>query len=89
MVVLGSLARLLSTTNAIAHLIGPVRDLLRRVKRWRDERMSVRWTVTAVANTSKRFRASPAHEPHIEAGDRGARSPPATNGALESRATVA
>jgi transposase-like protein len=37
-----SLERVLSTTNAIENLIGSVRDLGRRVKRWRDARMIVR-----------------------------------------------
>jgi hypothetical protein len=51
-----SLERVLSTTNAIENLIGTVRDLGRRVKRWRDARMIVRWTVTAVADAATRFR---------------------------------
>jgi len=50
------LARRLSTTNAIENLIGAVRRLGSRVKRWRDGRMIVRWTVTAVADAATRFR---------------------------------
>jgi len=50
------LERQLSTTNAIENLMGSVRDLTRRVKRWRDGRMIVRWTVTAVADAARRFR---------------------------------
>jgi putative transposase len=50
------LARVLSTTNAIENLIGSVRDLGRRVKRWRDGRMILRWTVTAVVDAASRFR---------------------------------
>jgi transposase-like protein len=50
------LERQLSTTNAIENLMGSVRDLTRRVKRWRDGRMIVRWTVTAVADAASRFR---------------------------------
>ena len=50
------LARVLSTTNAVENLIGSVRDLGRRVKRWRDGRMILRWTVTAVADAASRFR---------------------------------
>src|SRR5262249_49402910 len=46
----------LSTTNAIDNLMGSVRDLGRRVKRWRGGAMIVRWTVTAVADAAKRFR---------------------------------
>jgi putative transposase len=50
------LERVLSTTNAVENLIGSVRDVSRRVKRWRDGKMIVRWTVTAVADTATRFR---------------------------------
>jgi transposase-like protein len=50
------LERQLSTTNAIENLMGSVRDLARRVKRWRGGKMIVRWTVTAVADASTRFR---------------------------------
>src|SRR5262249_14809562 len=49
------LERQLSTTNAIENLMGSVRDLTRRVKRWRDGRMIVRWTVTAVADAAPGF----------------------------------
>ncbi len=51
-----SLERVLSTTNAIENLIGSVRDLGRRVKRWRNARMIVRWTVTALVDAASRFR---------------------------------
>jgi transposase-like protein len=51
-----SLARVLSTTNAVENLIGSVRDLGRRVKRWKDGQMILRWTVTAVADAASRFR---------------------------------
>lgn len=50
------LARQLSTTNAVENLIGSVRRVSRRVKRWRGGRMILRWTVTAVADASSRFR---------------------------------
>jgi putative transposase len=50
------LERQLSTTNAIENLMGSVRELARRVKRWRGGRMIVRWTVTAVADAATRFR---------------------------------
>jgi transposase-like protein len=50
------LERQLSTTNAIENLMGSVRDLGRRVKRWRGGAMIVRWTVTAVADAARRFR---------------------------------
>ena len=50
------LERFLSTTNAVENLIGSVRDLSRRVKRWRDGAMIVRWTATAVIEAGKKFR---------------------------------
>lgn len=50
------LERQLSTTNAIENLMGSVRRLSRRVKRWRDGKMILRWTVAAVADAATRFR---------------------------------
>jgi len=49
------LERTLSTTNAIENLIGSARDLGRRVKRWRDARMIVRWLATACIEAEKHF----------------------------------
>lgn len=40
----------------IENLMGSVRELGRRMKRWRDARMIVRWTVTAVADAATHFR---------------------------------
>jgi putative transposase len=50
------LERQLSTTNAIENVIGSLRILANRVKRWRNGRMILRWTVTAVADAATRFR---------------------------------
>ena len=50
------LERQLSTTNSIENLMGSVRRLSRRVKRWRGGKMILRWTVTAVADAATRFR---------------------------------
>jgi transposase-like protein len=50
------LERQLSTTNAIENLMGAVRRLSGRVKRWRNGQMILRWTVTAVADAAGRFR---------------------------------
>ncbi len=50
------LERQLSTTNAIENVMGSVRELARRVKRWRGGTMIQRWTVTAVADAAQRFR---------------------------------
>ena len=49
------LERTLSTTNAIENLIGSVRTLAARVRRWRDGAMIVRWTATALIEAGKRF----------------------------------
>ncbi len=49
------LERTLATTNAIENLIGQGRDLSRRVKRWRDAQMIVRWLATACIEAEKRF----------------------------------
>lgn len=50
------LERQLSTTNAIENLMGSVRRLSRRVKRWRGGKMILRWTVAAVSDAATRFR---------------------------------
>ena len=50
------LERQLSTTNAIENLMGSVRRLSSRVKRWRGGKMILRWTVAAVADAATRFR---------------------------------
>lgn len=50
------LERTLSTTNAIENLIGSVRNLSRRVRRWRDGKMILRWAATALVEASKQFR---------------------------------
>ena len=50
------LERQLSTTNAIENLMGSVRRLSDRVKRWTGGTMILRWTVAAVADAATRFR---------------------------------
>jgi transposase-like protein len=50
------LRRALSNTNMIENIIGLCRDTTKRVKRWRDGRMIIRWIVAAVVDSSKRFR---------------------------------
>jgi putative transposase len=50
------LERILSTTNAIENLMGSVRDQTRRVKKWKDGRMMLRWVATALQDASTRFR---------------------------------
>ena len=56
-----SLERTLSTTNAVENLIGSVRNLSRRVRRWRDGRMIVRWAATALIEASNHFRRLRGH----------------------------
>lgn len=51
-----NLERVLSTTNAIENLMGSLRNLSHRVKRWRDGTMIVRWTATAVREAATKFR---------------------------------
>lgn len=50
------LERQLSTTNAIENLIGSMRRISARVKRWRNGQMILRWTVAAIADAATRFR---------------------------------
>jgi putative transposase len=49
------LERTLSTTNAIENLVGSARDLGRRVKRWRNGRMIIRWIGTACIEAESHF----------------------------------
>lgn len=50
------LERVLSTTNAIENVNGGIRRITRRVKRWRDGKMIMRWTAAALLEHSKGFR---------------------------------
>lgn len=51
-----ALERTLSTTNLIENLIGQVRDLSRRVKRWRGGTMMLRWSAAGVLEAERHFR---------------------------------
>jgi putative transposase len=55
------LERILSTTNAIENLMGSVREHTRRVKKWKDGRMMLRWVATALQDASIRFRRVMGH----------------------------
>lgn len=55
------LERTLATTNAVENLIGSVRNLGHRVRRWRDGKMILRWTATALIEASKQFRKLRGH----------------------------
>lgn len=50
------LEQMLSTTNAIENLNGSIRELTRRVKRWRSGSMVKRWVATALLEAERGFR---------------------------------
>ncbi|MBI4541139.1 MAG: transposase [Gemmatimonadetes bacterium] len=50
------LERTLSTTNVIENLIGQVRQLSGRVKRWRSGQMILRWSAAGVLEAERGFR---------------------------------
>lgn len=56
-----TLERTLSCTNVIENLMGSIREMGRRVKRWKDGRMIERWTCTALCEASKKFRRLRGH----------------------------
>lgn len=51
-----SLERMLSVTNAIENLLGSVRVVSRRVKRWIGGKMILRWTAAGLLEAEKGFR---------------------------------
>jgi len=57
-----SLARVLSTTNVIENIIGSVRNIGGRVKRWKNAQMILRWTTAAVSAAATRFRSIAGHK---------------------------
>lgn len=52
----GDLKRFFSTTNAIESMFSRVRDVTRRVKRYRDGDMRHRWCVTGLLRAESGFR---------------------------------
>ena len=50
------LERILSTTNLIENLIGGVRELSGRVKRWKGGKMILRWSAAGALEAERRFR---------------------------------
>ena len=50
-----TLERMLSTTNAIENLMGTVRRVSRRVKRWRGGKMILRWMAAGVQGSRSRL----------------------------------
>jgi hypothetical protein len=72
-----ALERTLSTTNPIENLMGSIRALTRRVRRWRGGEMIERWVAVALQEASKRFhrvRGSAGMKKLAEVLDRGALS---------------
>ena len=55
------LRRALACTNAIESLIAVIRKVCRNVKRWRNAKMALRWTGTAMREATKTFRRLKAH----------------------------
>jgi transposase-like protein len=51
-----TLTATLSSTNPIENLNGSIRDVTRRVKRWRGGRMAMRWVASALLEAEKKFR---------------------------------
>jgi transposase-like protein len=58
----GELRRSLGCTNAIESLMAVLRQVCRNVKRWRDGRMALRWTGTAMLEAEKTFRRLKAYK---------------------------
>jgi transposase-like protein len=56
------LRRSLGCTNAIESLMAVLRQVCRNVKRWRNARMALRWTGTAMLEAAKSFRRLKAHK---------------------------
>jgi len=56
------LRRALGCTNAIESLMAVLRQVCRNVKRWRNARMALRWTGTAMIEAKKTFRRLKAHK---------------------------
>lgn len=57
-----ALERTLSSTNVIENLNGGIRDMTRRVKRWRGGSMVLRWVAASVTERSKTFRRLRGHK---------------------------
>jgi len=57
----GALERTLSTTNLIENLIGQVRQLSGRVKRWKSGHMILRWSAAGVLEAERGFRRLRGH----------------------------
>jgi transposase-like protein len=56
------LRRALGCTNTIESLMAVLRQVCRNVKRWRNARMALRWTGTAMLEAKKTFRSLKAYK---------------------------
>lgn len=63
----GALCRTLRSTNPIENLQSLFKRVARRVTRWRDGAMTLRWAVTGLMDAAKRFRRVRGHSdlPHL------------------------
>jgi hypothetical protein len=68
------LERVLSTTNLIENLIGQVRHLSGRVKRWRSGKMILRWSAAGVLEGGTRLPACQRLQRHEQAQRRTAKA---------------
>jgi putative transposase len=57
----GDLRRILCSTNIIENLQGGVKRIARNVKRWRNGSMALRWAVTGLMESEKKFRRIRGH----------------------------
>jgi len=57
----GTLARSLTTTNAIESMISIARTTARNVKRWRDGQMKKRWVAAGMLDAERSFRRLKGH----------------------------
>jgi hypothetical protein len=60
--VTGALEIALSTTNLIENLIGRVRTVSARVKRWQGGQMILRWSAVGVLEAERHFRRLKGHD---------------------------
>ncbi len=51
-----SLRKSLRSTNQIENLMGTIRYVSKRVKKWKNSRMAMRWTLTGILEARKNFR---------------------------------
>ena len=60
-----SIRKSLSTTNPIESLNSGIRNVTKRVKRWKNSEMVMRWVCTGIIESEKNFRKINGHD-HID-----------------------